>query len=114
MSSRPSRTVKFVRFDFHERNALPWRQAAGVVLLALLATLATYQYRWLGEVSNAERERMRSGLQTRASDFAQAFDRELTQIYLAFHFGPDVGDSRCRTGDRAGAAESAGVGGRRT
>jgi signal transduction histidine kinase len=82
--------VIVVRFDFHEHKGRSWLPAAGVVLLALLAIVATFQYRWLGEVSNAERERMRASLQTRASDFTQAFDRELTQIYLAFHFGPDV------------------------
>src|SRR5262245_55366491 len=43
------------------------------------------QYRWLGEVSNAERERLRAGLRTRAADFSQDFDREITRTYLAFH-----------------------------
>ena len=58
-------------------------------MLVVLAALATFQYRWLGEVSEAERARMRAGLQTRAADFTQEFDRELTHIYLAFHFEPD-------------------------
>src|SRR5262249_1348850 len=47
--------------------------------------LATLQYRWLGEVSNAERDRLRAGLRTRASDVSRAFDREITHLYLAFH-----------------------------
>ena len=50
----------------------------------LLAALATLQYRWLGEVSEAERERMRARLRTRASEFTQEFDAELTRIYVAF------------------------------
>ncbi len=66
-----------------------WQPLVGVVLLALLATLATLQYRWLGEVSQAERERMRASLRTRASEFAQEFDAELTRTYLAFHVDGD-------------------------
>ena len=69
---------------------IPWQLSAAVVLLVLLATLATFQYRWLGEVSEAERERMRAGLRTRATEFSQEFDRELTRIYLAFHFDRDA------------------------
>jgi signal transduction histidine kinase len=78
-----------VRVDFHDRASLPWQLIAAVVLAGLLATLATVQYRWLGEVAEAERARMRAGLQTRAADFTREFDRELTRIYLAFHFEPE-------------------------
>jgi signal transduction histidine kinase len=75
--------VVVVRVVLHERPAFPWL-IAGVVLVGLLATLATFQYRWLGEVSDAERERMRASLRTRASEFTQAFDAELTRVYVAF------------------------------
>ena len=61
-----------------------WQLPVAAVLLVLLATLATFQYRWLGEVSRAEGERMRASLRTRASDFSQEFDRELTRTYIAF------------------------------
>jgi signal transduction histidine kinase len=71
---------------------VPWQLLAATVMLVVLAMLATFQYRWLGEVSEAERERMRAGLHTRAADFTQEFDRELTRIYLAFHFEPDALD----------------------
>ena len=54
---------------------VPWLMIVAVALVALLGALATLQYRWLGDVSQAERERMRAGLQTRASDFSEAFDR---------------------------------------
>jgi signal transduction histidine kinase len=63
----------------------PWSLIGAAALVALLAALATLQYRWLGDVSQAERERMRAGLQTRASDFSEAFDRELSRTYVAFH-----------------------------
>ena len=55
------------------------------ILLVLLTTLATLQYRWLGEVSAAERERMRASLRTRTSDFTTEFDSDLTRTYVAFH-----------------------------
>jgi signal transduction histidine kinase len=82
--------VTLVRVDFHDRRSLPWSLIAGALLTGLLVTLASLQYRWVGEVGEAERGRMRAGLQTRAADFAQAFDRELTQIYVAFHGEPDT------------------------
>jgi signal transduction histidine kinase len=56
--------------------------AAG--LLGLIALLATLQYRWLGQVSAAERERMKTNLASRAASFAQDFDREITRAYLTF------------------------------
>ena len=46
-----------------------------LALLGLLALLATLQYKWLGRISDAERERMRATLNTRASGFAQEFRR---------------------------------------
>ena len=69
-----------MQVQFHDRRGVPWQPIIGVVLTGLLATLATIQYRWLGEVSEAERARMRDGLRTRASEFTQAFDRELTRL----------------------------------
>ena len=59
-----------------------------VALLGLIALLATLQYRWLGRISDAERERMRATLNTRASGFAQDFDSELTRAYLLFQVEP--------------------------
>jgi signal transduction histidine kinase len=61
-----------------------WQLPAAAILLVLLATLATFQYRWLGEVSRAEGERMRGTMRTRAADFSQEFDREISRTYLAF------------------------------
>jgi signal transduction histidine kinase len=63
----------------------PWQLLAAAILLVLLAVLATLQYRWLGEVRDAERERMRASLRARAAEFTQEFDGELTRTYLAFH-----------------------------
>src|SRR4029450_10707847 len=57
-------------------------------LLGLILLLATLQYRWLGQISGAERDRMTSILNTRASAFAQDVDRELTRAYLLFQLDP--------------------------
>jgi signal transduction histidine kinase len=62
-----------------------WHLLIAASLVVLLAALGTLQYRWLGDVSEAERERMRAGLRTRSSDFSDAVNRELTRIYVAFH-----------------------------
>ena len=55
-----------------------------VALLALLPLLAVLQFRWLGEVSRAERDRMQSSLKTAVANFSQDFDRELMRAYLSF------------------------------
>src|SRR5918993_3809217 len=57
-------------------------------LLGLIVLLATLQYRWLGQVSAAERERMKASLATGASGFARDFDREVTRAYLTFQVDP--------------------------
>jgi two-component system, OmpR family, sensor histidine kinase SenX3 len=58
--------------------------AVAAAMLGLIAVLATLQYKWLGQISAAERERMRATLNTRATGFAHDFDRELTRAYLLF------------------------------
>ncbi len=57
---------------------------AAVVLAILLPLLAILQYRWIGEVSQAERERLRAA----PDHFAEDFDRELTRAFLSFQPGP--------------------------
>ena len=64
-----------------------------VALLGLIALLATLQYKWLGRISDAEREHMRATLNTRASGFAQDFDAELTRAYLLFQVDPQASGS---------------------
>ncbi|MBO0722020.1 MAG: hypothetical protein J2P41_14445, partial [Blastocatellia bacterium] len=55
-----------------------------IALLALLPSLAVLQYHWLGEVSNGERELMKSNLQSNIAQFCREFDRELKNAYLYF------------------------------
>lgn len=52
------------------------------VLLALLALLATLQYRWLGQISEGERVRLQNRLQTDTQRFAEDFNREMQSAYL--------------------------------
>src|SRR5262245_60706640 len=63
-------------------------------LLGLIALLATLQYRWLGQISNAERERMTATLNERAKAFGEDVDRELTRAYLLFQGDLAGDDSR--------------------
>lgn len=51
-------------------------------LFALLVLLATLQYRWTGEVGEAEKARLTSGARTRAERLARDFDREVTRAFL--------------------------------
>ncbi len=55
-----------------------------VGLLALLAILAVLQYRWTGEASLGEQERMRQGLNESLGYFERNFDREISQVVLVF------------------------------
>lgn len=63
-----------------ERNKrqarLSWLVLGGLGVLSGL--LALLQYRWLGEVSFGERERMRAGLNTSLSRLSQDFNTDLT------------------------------------
>ncbi len=62
---------------------MPMAVIAGA-LLGLIALLASLQYRWLGQISGAERDRMKATLNNRAGAFAQDVDRELTRAYVMF------------------------------
>ena len=66
------------------KRKMSWVLLLAVALLALLPVLAFMQYRWLGQVSQAERERMQSNLRAAISQFRQDFDAELSRVYLHF------------------------------
>lgn len=73
--------------------------AIAVFLLLLLAALATLQYRWIGRVSDLERQRMHENLLSAGSRFTEDFDRELTRAFLYFH--PEPGGSTAEGLERA-------------
>lgn len=62
--------------------ALLWPTA----LVVLVGVLAFFQYRWLGQVSDADRDRQRSTLNQRAREFAADFDREIGAIYNSLQY----------------------------
>jgi signal transduction histidine kinase len=65
-------------------------------LFGLLALLAVLQHRWLGEVSQGERERMQANLRVAASHFTQEIDGELMRAFLAFQMDASVATDRTR------------------
>jgi signal transduction histidine kinase len=65
--------------------------AAALAIAVLLAVLAALQHRWLGEISRAEKERMRARMESSAARFSRDFDREVTRAFLLL--GP-VGPGR--------------------
>ena len=54
----------------------------GLVML-LVPALAWMQYQWLGQLSEAERERMQRTLRTAAAQFATEFDTELSRTLIS-------------------------------
>ncbi len=76
-----------------QRRKTPFSLKMAIALLSLLAILATLQYRWLGQVSRAERQRMQTSLQSAVSRFADDFDREITSAFLNFLLDPRMAAS---------------------
>ena len=73
-----------------------------LALLGLIGLLAALQFRWLGQISDASRDRLRATLESGASAFARDFDAELTRAYLLFQVDPlgDVDDLPASFGAR--------------
>ena len=66
---------------FPKSAAAEWGFIALLVLLC--AALTALQYRWTGEISRAEAERLRAGVQTGAESFTKSFDDTLTAYCAA-------------------------------
>jgi signal transduction histidine kinase len=65
--------------------------AVPTLLVGLVALLATMQYRWIGQVSEAERQQMERSLMLRAREFADDFDREITRLFLSLQLRAEHG-----------------------
>ena len=63
-----------------QKPIAPWLLAGGLLILLLI--LATLQFRWLDEVSQANRQKSRDLLQAAVDRFAEDFDRELTRAFF--------------------------------
>jgi signal transduction histidine kinase len=58
------------------------------VLAILLGVLAVLQYRWVGQLSADERDRIKDHLKDSADEFAEDFNRELTRAFFWLQVGP--------------------------
>src|SRR5215468_11669068 len=59
-----------------------------VGLLVALAVLATLQYRWISQVSQAELERSQARLRDDTAKFAYDFNDEIQRVFVALHDKP--------------------------
>ena len=66
------------------RRRFPVGLVAPIALVVLIAALGALQYRWVGQVSERERDQLRQSLDRRAADFANDFDREIGRTYQVF------------------------------
>lgn len=64
------------------RSRLVWRLVVPAVLVGLVGWLGALEYRWLDQVSQADREQRRASLQQHAEEFADDFDRELSRLFV--------------------------------
>jgi signal transduction histidine kinase len=69
------------------------------VLAALLGVLGILQYRWVGQLSADERERIKDHLRDSAEEFAEDFNRELTRAFFLLQVGPEIGPESTPTTD---------------
>ncbi|MGH9834462.1 MAG: sensor histidine kinase [Blastocatellia bacterium] len=76
--------------NFRERGTTSTLIVVAALLL-LLPLLAVLQYRWLAQLSEREREHLRSNLRATATRFSQDFDDEITRAYVVFSPSPDLG-----------------------
>jgi signal transduction histidine kinase len=59
-----------------------------LLFLVLLPALAVLQYRWVGQVSEAERERMQRNLINAADQFQSTFDQQIRDALFQLQVGP--------------------------
>ena len=62
--------------------------AVQIIVVGGFARLARFacvlQYRWLGQISDAERDRLQSRLRDDTNRFAEDFNREIQSVYFNF------------------------------
>ena len=73
-------------------DLLPRRPAWSIALVSIVAAavlfLAVLQVRWIGRLTEAERDRLQARLATSVDLFRDSFTRELTQLCIAFRRDP--------------------------
>lgn len=63
---------------------IPLGLLAPVSLVILVVALGALQYRWVGQVSEADRAQLKQSLDRRAREFAEDFDRQISRAYDGF------------------------------
>jgi len=72
------------------RRRFPIGLLAPIALVVLVIALGALQYRWVGQVSERERDQLRESLDRRARDFSDDFDREISRACQIFEPDPDL------------------------
>lgn len=67
--------------------------AVVAVLVGLLAVLATLQYRWIAQLSKAERIRLQEGVDLATEGYCEDFDREVARAFAIFAFEQPADDA---------------------
>lgn len=65
-------------------NKLQFQNLLILGLAILLGVLAFFQYKWVGQISEAEKERMQKRLDVDAQNFAEDFNRIVQNAYFTF------------------------------
>lgn len=64
--------------------------AAILGMVAVVCTLAVLQYRWTGEISRSEQQRLKANVTTSVRGFEQEFSYDFERLCEAFEIGPEV------------------------
>lgn len=80
------------------RRHLASRLLLATALGLLVVLLAALQYRWLGQVSELEKEELRHSLERRAQDFAAEVDNEAGKLRVGFASLVDGSDAELAAG----------------
>src|SRR5271163_2128371 len=59
-----------------------------LVMIAVVLVLAIFQYRWTGEISRSEQDRLKSALGTSVRNFNQDFSYDFERFCESFEVGP--------------------------
>ena len=77
------------RFLLLRRRPTPIALALSAMAI-LLGVLAVLQYRWVGQLSTDERERLGRRLDRQAEEFTDEFNLELTKAYFSLQWGAEL------------------------
>ena len=64
--------------------------AAILGMVAVVCTLAVLQFRWTGEISRSEQQRLKANVTTSVRGFDQEFSYDFERLCEAFEIGPEV------------------------